>query len=1280
MSSYLRDADALWPLLEPKVRRIVAAAGLAGAGAGGGGVAEHDLSGTAHKGQMRDDQGPQFLMLNGSRQLTGNLAVAADVTIDGVDLSAHVAAPDAHHARVSAGTAIAVGGVSGQQVSVANGSAQYQVLVTGASPFAPGYTLLSALAGAGVGFTGGQFVVNAGAMISTAGDAVGLANGSAQWQIPVTQETPFTPAYMALSAFAGPGLVWSTNQFAVGAGAGITVSADAVALTTPGTLTVATTNSASGSHTHAVTASAAPGAASALLKTDDTGLLTLAALNLGTAMYFSSSGNTATAPDIQFTGSAIIAAEGHLYIALDSANAFTNRALIVGHDSPTTTGFAALFAFDEAGTATITGKVQVPLLDTATGMDMTIAPAGDLYLSPTGSDVVVAQTASLRSDNFLKTILTAGFRIGPTGVTGQTGVQAGSAEFDELRVRVFVADETRVDRGQWYLTKSYGILSRPFTVPNDVGDTEFLYVENSPHVAGALFSNNDWIMLVHLSIDTGIVLTKIWGQVSSCNTTGLTGEQRWTFTKRTSGLAGTVFGKGAIALDFGASGQGYILMDAVTATAPNIQVGRWVTNPYTPANYSVLTQMGLLDAVGFTGEYGLSASVSGYGVDAPWIKVSTAGAQLNNLPLLWTSGGVTKGYIGAWNDIWFGPSSADKRLYWNGTVAGIVGTVVANAGQIANWNIGVVDTNTISSTSGYMKLVNGGAGVARLEVGAGTAGTGAGIIARTGAATIVFFAGDRYEDLDGQTPFRVTLGGDLYATNATIIGNVTATSGYIGSDTAGWTINSESIYNAYVRLLSGGPSSAYSRIEVGDYANASTGLIGVIGLRGADGLATSLGMWAGRNYANRNAAPFRVTLGGDLYAASANITGAVTATSGAVGGWAISSGLISSTGIKLYSGAATVARLELGDGTDGHTTGIKDGDDGTSSPSIWAGKSWANRYTAQFRVYPNGDMYATSANITGAVTATSGAVGGWVVASGQITSDNIGMYSGAANTARLQVGSGSYMAGLNSAPTEFDIAMWAGTTHAGRVGAPFKVTAGGVLIASGAVISGTITINTGYVSGTLNAASAVQLGTDGQRMVLPNVTSMSVPTSSSAIRWFPSLSTSHTDAGNYTGLVGYRHTGLSAVDMLHTVFVGSDDAANYDARLILQAGHYTGGAYSDTLLVITREKGAGAKTINAICDTFSASNNVYVTGNMSAASITDRTPHFDGDGLAALRGVRGKRGEIDHASLPAFARRQVRAADGTLEEGRDLGAMISILVAAVGQLESRLAAMEGRRN
>lgn len=96
----LHDADVLWPLLEPKVRATVRAFGSTGRSGGGAGSNEHDLGGNRHRGYLRSDQAPQFLLIDGTRPLAGNLAVAANVTIDGVDLSAHAASPDAHHARV----------------------------------------------------------------------------------------------------------------------------------------------------------------------------------------------------------------------------------------------------------------------------------------------------------------------------------------------------------------------------------------------------------------------------------------------------------------------------------------------------------------------------------------------------------------------------------------------------------------------------------------------------------------------------------------------------------------------------------------------------------------------------------------------------------------------------------------------------------------------------------------------------------------------------------------------------------------------------------------------------------------------------------------------------------------------------------------------------------------------------------------------------------------------------------------------------------------------------
>lgn len=92
---------------------------------------------------------------------------------------------------VGAGTLITVGADS---VGLANGTAQYQVPVTGATPFTPAYTLLSSFAGDGLTFSG-AFNVGAGTLISVSADAVGLSNGTAQYQVPITGATPFTPAW-----------------------------------------------------------------------------------------------------------------------------------------------------------------------------------------------------------------------------------------------------------------------------------------------------------------------------------------------------------------------------------------------------------------------------------------------------------------------------------------------------------------------------------------------------------------------------------------------------------------------------------------------------------------------------------------------------------------------------------------------------------------------------------------------------------------------------------------------------------------------------------------------------------------------------------------------------------------------------------------------------------------------------------------------------------------------------------------------------------------------------
>ena len=82
----------------------------------------------------------------------------------------------------------------------------------------------------------------------------------------------------------------------------------------------------------------------------------------------------------------------------------------------------------------------------------------------------------------------------------------------------------------------------------------------------------------------------------------------------------------------------------------------------------------------------------------------------------------------------------------------------------------------------------------------------------------------------------------------------------------------------------------------------------------------------------------------------------------------------------------------------------------------------------------------------------------------------------------------------------------------------------------------------------------------------------------------------------------------------------------------------------------------------------SVTGNAWFSANVSALSFTDRTPSYEGDALSELSKIKGKNGEIDHGTLPKFARKITPEG----EDGRDLGAMISMLVKAVQQIKEVL--------
>lgn len=105
MQEGMQDRDKIWRVVKPFVSSLIDEKVSALTAGSGTAVATHDLSGSRHSGTLADSQAPQFLLRDGSRSLTGNLAVGSGVTIDGIDIDvfnaaylAHVGNADAHHA------------------------------------------------------------------------------------------------------------------------------------------------------------------------------------------------------------------------------------------------------------------------------------------------------------------------------------------------------------------------------------------------------------------------------------------------------------------------------------------------------------------------------------------------------------------------------------------------------------------------------------------------------------------------------------------------------------------------------------------------------------------------------------------------------------------------------------------------------------------------------------------------------------------------------------------------------------------------------------------------------------------------------------------------------------------------------------------------------------------------------------------------------------------------------------------------------------------------------
>ena len=134
-----------------------------------------------------------------------------------------------------------------------------------------------------------------------------------------------------------------------------------------------------------------------------------------------------------------------------------------------------------------------------------------------------------------------------------------------------------------------------------------------------------------------------------------------------------------------------------------------------------------------------------------------------------------------------------------------------------------------------------------------------------------------------------------------------------------------------------------------------------------------------------------------------------------------------------------------------------------------------------FSVNAAGVLTATGATISGTLTATSGTIGGFTLAATTLTAANLLLDAG---NQRIKLGTGNDIISLDAADATYRLAIG----HATYGSAPFRVTKAGVLIATGATVSGTITTSNitatgGTIGGfTISASEGLYSGSGSSRV------------------------------------------------------------------------------------------------------------------------------------------------------------------------------------------------------
>lgn len=213
---------------------------------------------------------------------------------------------------------------------------------------------------------------------------------------------------------------------------------------------------------------------------------------------------------------------------------------------------------------------------------------------------------SLTSDNFASE---AGIYTGAD--LSQNTLRIETIRANELRVKAFVAEVSAALYGEDILTKSRGVLSRDFTIPDTIGTIYVEDLEGLPNTP--VFEIDDWVRLTFVDRSGGGLETATaWGLVDAYTDLG-GGEQSWTWNRQ-SGTTGDVIHAGSVAIDYGTSGDAVIIRSVIGDNTPRDTQLEWTSDPSNPSNYTIISRIGNLGGIpntSGTGFYGENTFLTG---------------------------------------------------------------------------------------------------------------------------------------------------------------------------------------------------------------------------------------------------------------------------------------------------------------------------------------------------------------------------------------------------------------------------------------------------------------------------------------------------------------------------------------------------------------------------------------------------------------------------------------------------------------------------------------------